>query len=139
VSNGTGTGRDPLDAELARRFARLRADDQRAAPPLGPLLANLRARPSRSPLRRRLILAAGGGAVAAAVAIALALTLGARPEEPGAPAVDVGRLVEIQRRTWAAPSDFLLAPPEQDLARTVPRVGYPYVTPTTTSLPRRPS
>jgi hypothetical protein len=141
--------RDPAELELAQRFALLRADDERGAPELAALLARARAKGcARAPRGRGAFLMAGA-ALGAALAALLWVRESRAPRGPAASVHPVAaeqhpvatradsaavgaqrartrtaRLLEIERDTWAAPSDFLLAPPERDLAHALPRLGY---------------
>ena len=102
------------DPDLREIFARLRQEDERAAPPFQRLWrAGVRRDAMALPVRPRWILATAIAAIAAVVLMV----------SRGTPRVNVPDESTVSVSTWRAPTDFLLQTPGRDLLTTVPRLG----------------
>jgi|GEM_PF-478720 len=99
----------PGDEQLRRRFAGLRQEDERRAPPFADLWRSRQRKPER---RIRGVFATG----AAAIVFAGLFWLWAVRPRPVTPMV-------ASITSWKAPTDFLLETPGRDLLRTVPEIG----------------
>ena len=97
------------DHDLGEQFRALRREDTTAAPAFRATLAAARARRAATPRRRALGLAAAA-LVLASVAVALLLA------RRGVP-------IDLATVRLKAPTDFLLALPNEELLRTVPELG----------------
>ncbi len=97
------------DHDLGDRFHALRRDDAAIAPAFRATLAAARAHGARKPQRRALGFAVAG-IIVASVAVAV---LAIRHRLPN----------DLATVRLKAPTDFLLALPNEDLLRTVPQLG----------------
>src|SRR5262249_30701676 len=97
------------DEQLRRRFADLRQEDGRRAPPFAALWRRRQRKPER---RIRWVF------VAAAAVIVFAGLFWLRAVRPRPTDATVASIT-----AWKAPTDFLLETPGRDLLRTVPEIG----------------
>jgi hypothetical protein len=101
------------ERELRERFGRLREEDGRAAPGFRNLLerrAEVADRRRPATWLRPLMLVA---AILAVVVIGVTRTHRPHP----------GYEIDLASTTWHGPTDFLLATPDNEALRTVPRLG----------------
>jgi hypothetical protein len=111
--HGRDPGREPTDADLRERFARLRMELADRMP--GFAAIGQRPRPPQG-VRFPFPLLAGAGAAAALAAFLLL-----RPSTPVAP--PPARAVPPSLGEWRAPTDFLLQTPGRDLLSRLPTLG----------------
>ena len=112
--------REPTDRQMRASFAELRAEETAQAGSATELLA--RSAPPRRVMseRPRRVRIAVAATLGAAAAVLLALATGRTREHDR---LDPMMESALHSASWRAPTDFLLATPENGLLRTVPRFG----------------
>ena len=100
------------DHDLREHFRALRREDGAGAPSFHTTLGAARAR-AAAPSRRRVLGLAAAAAVTAGVIVAFLFTRHGRHGVP----------IDLATVRWEAPTDFLLALPNEKLLRTVPQLG----------------
>jgi hypothetical protein len=118
-------GRDTMDdgGRLREAFARLRAEEHRAAPSFDHIMNRRQARKPAAPRRARALGLAGAVAMILFLAVA-----GPRLGRLLTPDRQVGNLaMELQRTStiWRSPTDFLLEPSQARSWRRIPTIARP--------------